>query len=152
MSSGSAAMLEARSWLVVGDVLNAAKPAHAIVQHLTRHQRTVYPLNPRIPDAELMRLREQRREARSRAGAADGSGGGREMEVSNGLQGLDGRQVEVLDLCIAPALGLPLLQQAAAAGIRRVFIQPGAESADILDFCRREGIEAHQGCVLREMN
>jgi predicted CoA-binding protein len=149
--SGATPMLQARSWLVVGDVLNASKPAHAIVQHLTRHHRTVYPVNPRIQDSDLMRLREQRREARNKEGGGAEEGGGQEMEVSNGLHGLDGQQVEVLDLCIAPAVGLAVLQQAAAAGIKRVFIQPGAESRDILEFCRKEGIEAHQGCVLREM-
>ena len=58
----------------------------------------------------------------------------------------------MLDLCIAPTVGLGIVQQATTAlGVRNVFIQPGAESDDILSYCQQHGINVHQGCVLREM-
>ena len=122
-------MLQATSWAVVGDVLNPSKPAHTIVQHLSQRHRTVFPINPRLKDADLL-------------GRSD---------VSNALSTVQGKGVEVLDLCIAPGVGLGIVQQAKELGIPNVFIQPGAESADILDYCKQNGLTVHQGCVLREM-
>jgi len=131
---------------VVGDVLNPSKPAHDIVNHLTRHDRVVYPVNPRIQDRDLMRLREARREERRTK-----DGAGEEMDVSNSVDGVTGKVVDVLDLCIAPAVGLSIVQQAKALGINNVFIQPGAESSEIIAYCNANGMNVHQGCVLREM-
>ena len=39
----------------------------------------------------------------------------------------------------------------AALGIGKVFIQPGAESADILQLCKEKEIEVFQGCVMVEL-
>ena len=46
---------------------------------------------------------------------------------------------------------LEQLQKAAELGVKNVFIQPGAESDEILAFCASKGITVRQGCVLREL-
>ena len=43
------------------------------------------------------------------------------------------------------------MSEAASLGVKRVFVQPGAGSADIEALCEAEGIELHYGCVLREL-
>ena len=39
-------MLRAKTWCVIGDVLNASKAASRVVTHLERHGKTVYCVNP----------------------------------------------------------------------------------------------------------
>ena len=41
-------------------------------------------------------------------------------------------------------------EQAADLGISKVFIQPGAGSEDILNFCEEKNIEVFLGCVMVE--
>ena len=139
----STPMLNAKTWLVVGDVLNPSKPAHTIVTHLSARQRTVYPVNPRIADADLMQQRDKRRVATDRSEW--------EQDVQNSVKAVEGRSVDVLDLCIAPAVGLGIVREAHELGIRNVFIQPGAGSDEIVQYCTANGMEVHQGCVLREL-
>lgn len=43
------------------------------------------------------------------------------------------------------------MQQASSLGISKVFIQPGAESAEILAFCKENSIDVFQGCVMVEL-
>ena len=136
-------MLDAQTWLVVGDVLNPTKPAHTIVNHLTQRHRTVYPVNPRIPDADLITQRDKRRAAGDRSET--------EQDVQNSVKAVEGRSVDVLDLCIAPAVGLSVVREAHELGIKNVFIQPGAGSDEIVEYCKANGMAVHQGCVLREM-
>ena len=39
-------MLRAKTWCVIGDVLNTSKAASRVVTHLERHGKTVYCVNP----------------------------------------------------------------------------------------------------------
>ena len=59
--------------------------------------------------------------------------------------------IEVIDLCINPKMGLQLLREAKRLGINKVLIQPGAESAEILKYCSENEIIAIEGCVLVEL-
>jgi predicted CoA-binding protein len=74
-----------------------------------------------------------------------------EDSLISALSQLKDKNVEVLDLCIHPSLGLAVVKQTTALGIRNVFIQPGAESNEILDYCQKEKLNVHQSCVLREL-
>jgi uncharacterized protein len=57
--------------------------------------------------------------------------------------------VDALMLITPPSSTETLVRQAAAAGIRRVWMQPGAESEDAIRYCEEEGIEAVHGlCIL----
>jgi len=75
-----------------------------------------------------------------------------EQDVQNSVKAaVEGKGVEVLDLCIAPAVGLGIVREANELGIRNVFIQPGASSDEIVEYCKANGMAVHQGCVLREL-
>ena len=62
-----------------------------------------------------------------------------------------GKPIDVVNLCINSYNGLILAKQAAQLGVKRVFIQPGAESRELLDFLQQNNIEVYQGCVMIEM-
>lgn len=57
--------------------------------------------------------------------------------------------VEGLILVVPPAQSEALVGEAASRGIRRIWMQPGAESAAAIESCRQAGIEAiHGECIL----
>jgi predicted CoA-binding protein len=111
----------ATSWAVIGDVLNAKKPASRVVSTLREAGKTVHLINPRDKTGECF------------AGLSD-----------------VGAPIEVIDLCINHVEGLKQMEQAAALGIKKVFIQPGAGSEAILDFCEENNVEVFMGCVMVE--
>lgn len=55
--------------------------------------------------------------------------------------------IDILDLCINPALGLKLLQENQKK-IKVVVIQPGAESDEIIDYLKTNQIAYLKGCLL----
>jgi len=64
------------------------------------------------------------------------------------LGGLPERTERLL-VCVKPEKAASVVGDAAAAGVRQIWFQQGAESADALDACREHGIEAIQGhCIL----
>ena len=114
--------LRLRTWAVAGDVLSDAKYAHTIAKTLQEEGYEVVLVNPRSHDPRVCRsLRDY------------------------------GRPIDVLDLVIHPKLGLKLLEEASALAIKRVLVQPGAESEAIIAYCAAHGLEAVQGCVLRAL-
>ncbi|NPV08764.1 MAG: CoA-binding protein [Anaerolineae bacterium] len=48
---------------------------------------------------------------------------------------------EVVSMVVPPAEAEPVLRQCADLGLTRVWLQPGAESAEAVRFCRENGIE-----------
>ena len=55
--------------------------------------------------------------------------------------------IDVLDLCINPALGINLLKENKKE-IKIVVIQPGAESEEIINYLKENNIEYIEACVL----
>lgn len=55
--------------------------------------------------------------------------------------------IDVLDLCINPNLGLKLLQENKKE-IKIVVIQPGAESKEIIDYLEQSKIDYIEACLL----
>ena len=119
---GGAAMLKRRSWVVIGDVLDPAKPAKRVVQKLEAGDaKVVHRVNPRDQTGTLHKS----------------------------LRTVEG-PIDVIDLIINSREGLPLIQEAAELGIQHIFIQPGASSPEIEAFCASRDMEVHHGCVLVE--
>lgn len=56
-------------------------------------------------------------------------------------------EIDVLDLCINPNLGLKYLKEN-NKNIKVVVIQPGAESTEIIDFLKAKKIEYLEACLL----
>ena len=124
-SSAGARMLSMQRWAVVGDSLHPRKPARAVAEKLEAAGKEVIRINPKDRTGTLAKSFEE----------AGGSG----------------ESIDVIDLIINPKDGLVLMSEAASLGVKRVFVQPGAGSADIEALCEAEGIELHYGCVLREL-
>ena len=122
--SAGESMLAKQRWVVVGDVLSPKKPAYAVFHRLQAAGKEVVAVNPRDQTGTL---------AKSLADAT----------LSD--------EIEVIDLIINSKVGLDIMREANTLGVKQVFIQPGASSAEIEAFCEANEIETHHGCVLREL-
>lgn len=116
-------LLSFKNWVVAGDVLNSSKYAHRILNSLKAAEFNVEGVNPRDKSDTLHKSLK-------------------ELPY----------KIDVIDLCINPIEGLKLMKEAAELNIDKVLIQPGAESEDILDYCREKGITAIEGCALVELS
>jgi len=119
-------ILAFRNWVVIGDVLNEKKYAYRIANRLKSENYTVHQLNP------IKKI--------------DGTYNNLESLVTEGVK------IDIIDLVITPRIGLGILKEAEKLGLKRVLIQPGAESEEVLDFCKENEFEYLQGCILRELN
>ncbi|WP_055669911.1 CoA-binding protein [Desnuesiella massiliensis] len=116
-------LMKYKNWAVAGDVLNSSKYAYKILNRLTEAGYNVRGVNPKDDQGAVCKSLK---------------------EVPF--------EVEVLDLCIHPSKGIDIVKQAKGLGIKNVLIQPGAESEDILSFCRENEITAIEGCALVELS
>jgi predicted CoA-binding protein len=58
---------------------------------------------------------------------------------------------EVVDIVVPPAQTEQVVRQCRELGITRVWMQPGAESADAIAYCHANGIEVvHHACAMVE--
>lgn len=114
-------LLEFKNWCVVGDVGNSTKYAHKILNKFHNKGFNVSGVHPK---------------------------GGEKIYKS--LEEVP-YKIEVIDLCINSFMGLKYIKEAEKLGINKVLIQPGAESDEILAFCKENGITAIEGCALVEL-
>ena len=68
---------------------------------------------------------------------------GKELDSINDVKA----EIDVLDLCINPVVGIKLLKENKKK-IKTVVIQPGAESNEIIDYLNENKIDYLEGCVL----
>ncbi|QBD83875.1 CoA-binding protein [Clostridium tetani] len=115
-------LLEYKNWLVAGDVENESKYAYRIEQTLKNEDFNVYTLNPSSKSENIYKSISEIKE-----------------------------EIDVIDLCINPKTGIEIVKEAYKNGINKILIQPGAESEDILEFCKENNILAIRGCVLTEI-
>lgn len=114
-----------RTWAIVGVSANPTKFGHRIYRDLRRAGYRVFAVNPH--EAEVL---------------GD--------PVYPNLAALPERP-DVVDLVVPPSVSEMIVKEAAAAGIRRIWMQPGAESQRAIDFCRASGIEVvAQACAMVE--
>lgn len=116
-------LMSLKNWVVIGDVLNSSKYAYKILKSLKDAGYNASGINPRDTSGEAYKSLQ---------------------EVPYGI--------EVIDLCINPVTGLQLVKEAKELGIKNILIQPGAESREILEFCKDNGITAIEGCALVELS
>jgi predicted CoA-binding protein len=56
----------------------------------------------------------------------------------------------VVDIVVPPAVAEKIVRQCAGLGLRRVWLQPGAESQAAIRYCQENGIEVVYGdCAMR---
>lgn len=116
-------LMEFKDWIVVGDILNTTKYAHKILKSLKKAGFNVVGVNPKSNNIEVYRTLQ---------------------EVPYNIQ--------VIDLCINPKSGLEIVREAKKLNITKVLIQPGAESEEILAYCKENNIMAIEGCALVELS
>ncbi|KAL1516028.1 hypothetical protein AB1Y20_002641 [Prymnesium parvum] len=108
-----------KRWAVVGDVLNAAKPAFDVCKRLEECGRTVYRVSPYCKDGSCFTSLDDIAEP-----------------------------IDAVNLIVSPKIGVGVLDSMAAKGIKYVFIQPGAEGGDVLPRAASLDLTVQQGCVL----
>lgn len=116
-------LLQYKNWVVVGDVANPAKYANRILNRFVNRGYNVVGVNPRS-DVD---------------------------KIYKSLSKVP-YKIEAIDLCINPMAGLEIVKEAKSLGIKHILIQPGAESKEIIDFCKENEINAIEGCALIELS
>ena len=117
--------VDERVWAVVGASTSPAKWGHRIYQALKASGYRVYPVNPR---------------ARQIAGDP----------CYPSVAALP-EKPGVVNVVVPPKIGLTVADEVAAAGIERIWFQPGAESAENVAHARRLGLKTvADACALVE--
>lgn len=114
--------LDFKNWCVVGDVGNEKKYAYRILNKLKENGYNAFGVSLKDGENIFKSLKE----------------------VSC--------NIEVIDLCINPIKGIEFIKEAKTLGINKVLIQPGAESEEVLNFCKENDICAIEGCALVELS
>ena len=118
--------VQRRTWAVVGASDNRAKFGNRIYRVLRERGYTVYPVHPTLATVEGDRAYP---------------------DVASLPAG-----VEVLDIVIPPPRVPAVLDQAKAAGMTRIWLQPGAESPDAIAHAAALGLDVIAGgpCAMVE--
>lgn len=112
-------LLDYNNWVVIGNVLNPSKYAYKVLGALEQNDFNVKGIYPKDTTGEALKSLK---------------------EVPY--------KVDVIDLCINPIEGIKLIKEAKELGIDKVLIQPGAESREILNYCKENGITPIENCAL----
>jgi predicted CoA-binding protein len=124
MSDSIAEFLAAGPWAVVGASADRSKYGNKVLRCYQQHGREVHPVHPRETEIEGLRC------ARSLA------------DLPPGVRGLS--------IITPPPITEKIVEEAAAAGIRRLWMQPGAESPRALARAAELGLDviARGPCLL----
>jgi predicted CoA-binding protein len=117
--------VNARVWAIVGASENQSKFGNRIYRDLKRAGYTVYGVNPN-------------------AETADGD------PVYPTLADLP-EKPDVADVVVPSRVGRGIADDAARQGIRIFWLQPGAESPELIDYARKLGLDViHNACAMVE--
>jgi predicted CoA-binding protein len=119
---GALNMLALSRWALVGATNNPERAAYDILHLLHSRGYRVFPVTPRLREIE---------------------GFPTWPDVASLPEVPD-----VINLVVNPAAGIEALKQAHVAGVRHVWVQPGAESEEIRSYCREHHLHLVEGCVL----
>jgi len=117
--------LKQRRFAVIGSFRNESKYAYKILKTLKNEKYEVYPVNPQIKEVEGLACY---------ASVKD-------IPVV----------CDVADIVTPPKITERVVGECKEKGITRVWLQPGAESKEVIKFCRENGIKVVYGlCVMKE--
>lgn len=111
-----------KKWAVVGASPNPERYSNKIVKLLKDRGYTVYPVRPATDEVHGLKCYPR-------------------------ISDLPER-VDVVDMVVNPSVGINIMGEIRDAGIEYVWLQPGAESGEIHEFARDNGINAIDACVL----
>ena len=117
--------LQQKSFAVAGSFRNESKVAYKIFKDLSGRGHEVFPVNPRLSEVDGKPCYKRLSDIPCR--------------------------VDVVNLVTPPAVTENILRECLGKGIKRAWMQPGAESQDAIDFCRANDIQVVHGvCVMLE--
>lgn len=71
-------------------------------------------------------------------------------KVYNSLKDLP-EKPDVVDIVVPPKVAEKIVKECNSLGIEKVWLQPGSESEEIIEYCEENGIEViHDRCVMKE--
>ena len=112
-----------RVWAVVGASMDAEKYGNKVLRTLRRAGYTVYGVN-------------------AKGGEIDG------QRLYRSLADLPEKPA-VVDMVVQPQVTERIVRQCVTLGLKRVWMQPGAESANAIAFCELHGIKVvHGACAM----
>lgn len=115
-------MMKLKNWIVVGDVVTEGKYANKILNRFKEKGYKVSGVSHKIGE-----------------------------NVYDSISKVP-FNVEAIDLCVNSKHGINYLKEAKELGIRYVLIQPGAESEEILNYCKENNILAIENCALVQLS
>jgi predicted CoA-binding protein len=124
------AFLAKKRIAVVGASDRREKWGNKIVRYLVQRGHEVVPVNPGLDSVEGLTCYKTLEDI---------------PRKGDGTPPVDG-----IDLVVNPRIGIDVAHSAKALGIPIIFAQPGAESAEIEAFCRENGVDYVEACVLVE--
>ena len=117
--------LSQKSFAVIGSFRNESKYAFRILRKLTEKGYKVYPVNPRLD-------------------TVDG------LKCYKSVSDIPFR-VDVVDIVTPPEVTERIVKECKDKGIYRIWLQPGAESEEAIEFCKKNRINIiHNMCVMVE--
>jgi len=107
--------LKQRSFAVAGSFRNESKYAYRILKTLKEKGYEVYPVNPSLREVDGLRCYPNIKEIPD--------------------------SVDVVDIVTPPQITEKIVRECKEKGISKVWIQPGAESKTVIEFCKDNGIK-----------
>lgn len=114
-------LINLKNWVVIGDVSNESKYAYKILNKFKEKGYLVSGIHPKGGEGIYKTIKEVP------------------------------YNIDAIDLCINSKLGIKFIKEAKDLGIKNVLIQPGAESDEILNYCRENSINAIENCALVQL-
>lgn len=117
--------LQQKNFAVVGSFRDETKYAVKILRDLKRRGHEVFPVNPKVNEVDGIKCYRTI------------------TEIPH--------EVDVVDIVTPPAVTEKIVEECFEKSIKRVWIQPGAESEKAINYCRENGIDVVYGlCIMME--
>lgn len=120
-------ILSKKIFAVVGSFRNQEKPAYKIFENLLNKGYKVYPVNPTVKEVKGIRCYPSL------------------MELPE--------KPDVVDIVTPPEVSLEIVKQCKQLGISYVWLQPGAENEQVIQYCQENNINVVYGsCIMMLSN
>lgn len=114
--------LEYKNWAVVGASTKPSRYGYKIVKELEDSGYNVLPVSPKYPDI-------------------DGT------KAYQSLLDIEG-DIDVVNFVVNPHIGIRVLDECIAKGVKKILLQPGTVSSELVDKAKSSGIEVLEACIL----
>lgn len=116
-------ILSKKIFAVVGSFRNPEKAAYKIFENLTNRGYKVYPVNPTVKEVKGVKCYPS-------------------------LSDLP-EKPDVVDIVTPPEVSLEIVKQCKQLNISYVWLQPGAENQDVINYCKENNIKVIYGsCIM----